>query len=123
MMREEGKRDVDQQVHEQILGGSSPGRFEDAGDIFEDVDPFLVTVEAEHGGEQLQMATVAFERAGREASGRFLVSSEKFKSAFLANPGKWAFRANFFLNFLKILNLNVQSVAKYLCVVANQLYK
>ena len=55
MMREEGKRDVDQQVHGQIAGGSSPVRFEDAGDIFEDVDPFLATVELEpqHGGEQL----------------------------------------------------------------------
>jgi hypothetical protein len=38
--------------------GGLPGRFEDAGDIFEDLDPFLVTFEAEHGGEQLQISSI-----------------------------------------------------------------
>jgi hypothetical protein len=34
--------------------GGLPGGFEDAGDIFENVDPFLVTFGSKYGGQQLQ---------------------------------------------------------------------
>ena len=51
------------------------------------------------------MATVAFERAGREASGRFSVPSEKFNLRFSLTPVYGSLEQKKKTNLFKILKI------------------